>query len=51
MNTPNLVTRRSFLRQAACAAVGTAGLTNALFDLQRIAAFSLGNTSVLSGDY
>jgi uncharacterized protein (DUF1501 family) len=51
MNTPNLITRRSFLRQAACAAVGTAGVTNALFDLRRIAAFSLGNTDTLSGDY
>ena len=51
MNTPNLITRRSFLRQAACAAVGTAGLTNALFDLRKIAAFSLGNSDVLSGDY
>jgi uncharacterized protein (DUF1501 family) len=51
MNTPNLITRRSFLRQAACAAVGTAGVTNALFDLRKIAAFSLGNTDVLSGDY
>ena len=36
MNTPNLITRRSFLRQAACAAVGTAGVTNALFDLRRL---------------
>ncbi len=51
MNTPNLVSRRSFLRQAACAALGTAGLTNALFDLRRIAAASLGNSDVLSGDY
>ena len=53
MNTPNLITRRSFLRQAACAAVGTAGVTNALFDLRRIAAFSLGNSNIsaLTGDY
>jgi uncharacterized protein (DUF1501 family) len=51
MNTPNLITRRSFLRQAACAAVGTAGVTNALFDLRKIAAFSLGNSAALAGDY
>ena len=53
MKTPNLITRRTFLRQAACAAVGTAGVTNALFDLRRIAAFSLGNSdiSALTGDY
>ncbi len=29
-------TRRQFLRQAACAALGTSGLVNALWDLQRI---------------
>lgn len=51
MNTPNLITRRSFLRQAACAAVGTAGVTNALFDLRRMAAYSLANPDALTGDY
>lgn len=51
MKSPNVLTRRSFIRQAACAAVGTAGLANALFDLRRIAAATMSNTDVLSGDY
>ncbi len=51
MTSPNLLTRRSFLRQCACAAVGTAGVAGALLDLRRMAAASLGNTDALSGDY
>lgn len=51
MNTPNLLTRRSFLRQAACAALGVGGLTGAMLDLRRIAAATIGNTDILSGDY
>lgn len=31
---PSLITRRSFIRQAACAAVGTAAITNTLRDLR-----------------
>jgi uncharacterized protein (DUF1501 family) len=33
-SSPNLITRRSFIRQAACAALGTAAVTNALRDLR-----------------
>ncbi len=39
-------TRRTFLRQAACAALGTSGLFNTLFDLRKISA-----ASAVSGDY
>ena len=51
MKYPNNLNRRSFIRQAACAAVGTFGLTNALFDLRRIAAATMNNSSVLASDY
>ncbi|MBS0657024.1 MAG: DUF1501 domain-containing protein [Verrucomicrobia bacterium] len=51
MDSPNLLTRRSFLRQAACAALGVGGLTGAMLDLRRIAAATIGNTDILSGDY
>lgn len=50
MQSPNLLTRRSFLRQAACAALGVGGLTGAMLDLRRIAAATIGNTD-LAGDY
>ncbi len=39
-------TRRTFLRQAACAALGTSGLFNTLFDLRKINAATVAN-----GDY
>src|SRR5882757_2121560 len=51
MKSSNALNRRSFIRQAACAAVGTFGLTNALFDLRRIAAASLNNSATLASDY
>lgn len=51
METPSLLTRRSFLRQAACAALGVGGLTGAMLDLRRIAGATIGNTDILSGDY
>lgn len=51
MDSPQLLTRRSFLRQAACAALGVGGLTGAMLDLRRIAAATIGNTDILSGDY
>ncbi len=51
MNPARLQNRRTFIRQAACAAVGTLGLTNALFDLRRIAAATIQNSAVLAGDY
>src|SRR5439155_1033747 len=41
---PNLITRRQFIRQAACAAVGTTAITSTIFDLRLInAAAALGN--------
>ena len=39
-------TRRTFIRQAACAALGTTGLLNTLFDLRKISA-----ATVATGDY
>ena len=51
MKSSNALNRRSFIRQAACAAVGTFGLTNALFDLRRIAAATMNNSSILASDY
>jgi uncharacterized protein (DUF1501 family) len=51
MKSSNALNRRSFIRQAACAAVGTFGLTNALFDLRRIAAATMNNSSILTSDY
>src|SRR5471030_2452647 len=51
MKSSQILDRRSFIRQAACAAVGTFGLTNALFDLRRIAAAAINNSSVLTSDY
>ena len=39
-------TRRTFIRQAACAALGTSGLFNTLFDLRKISAATL-----VGGDY
>lgn len=38
-------TRRTFIRQAACAALGSAGLLSTIFDLRRI------NAAALAGDY
>lgn len=35
-DSPNLLTRRHFIRQAACAAVGTSAITSTLFDLRLI---------------
>ena len=51
MKTPPRLDRRTFLRQAACAAVGTMGLTNALFDLRRIAAATIQNSAAMASDY
>src|ERR1044072_3270913 len=36
MDRPNLITRRRFIRQAACAAVGTSAISSTLFDLRLI---------------
>jgi uncharacterized protein (DUF1501 family) len=38
-------TRRTFIRQAACAALGTTGLLSTIFDLRKI------NAAALAGDY
>ena len=47
--SPFLSTRRHFLRQAACAALGASGLVNTIWDLRRInAATAIGGTP---GDY
>lgn len=51
MKSPNNLNRRSFIRQAACAAVGTLGMTNALWDLRRIAAATMNNSSVAASNY
>jgi uncharacterized protein (DUF1501 family) len=40
-------TRRSFIRQAACAALGTTGLINTIFDLRKLSAA----TASLASDY
>ncbi|MFN2509023.1 MAG: DUF1501 domain-containing protein [Chthoniobacterales bacterium] len=40
-------TRRSFIRQAACAALGTAGVVNTIFDLRKLSAA----TPTDKGDY
>src|ERR1700710_1335433 len=40
-------TRRTFLRQAACAALGTTGLLNTIFDLRKLSAATLADP----GDY
>jgi uncharacterized protein (DUF1501 family) len=42
MNQP---TRRTFIRQAACAALGTSGLLSTIWDLRKI------NAATLTGDY
>jgi uncharacterized protein (DUF1501 family) len=39
-------TRRTFIRQAACAALGTSGLLNTIFDLRRLSA-----ATIPGGDY
>jgi uncharacterized protein (DUF1501 family) len=39
-------TRRTFIRQAACAALGTAGVVNTIFDLRKLSA-----ATVPGGDY
>ena len=41
-----LTTRRTFIRQAACAALGTAGLVNTVWDLRKLSAATLSG-----GDY
>lgn len=42
--TQNIITRRQFIRQAACAAVGTTAIASTLFDLRLIkAALAQGN--------
>jgi uncharacterized protein (DUF1501 family) len=44
--TPNVITRRQFIRQAACAALGTTAITSTIFDLRLInAAAAQGNFS------
>ncbi len=40
-------TRRTFIRQAACAALTTSGLLNTIFDLRRLSAAIIADT----GDY
>src|ERR1700704_5518228 len=40
-----LTTRRTFIRQAACAALGTAGLMSTIFDLRKLSA------ATTTGDY
>jgi uncharacterized protein (DUF1501 family) len=42
----HLTTRRTFIRQAACAALGTTGLLNTVFDLRKLSA-----ATVPGGDY
>ena len=42
----HLTTRRTFIRQAACAALGTTGLLNTIFDLRKLSA-----ATVPGGDY
>ena len=42
----HVTTRRSFIRQAACAALGTTGLLNTVFDLRKLSA-----ATVPGGDY
>ena len=37
-------TRRTFLRQAACAALGTTGLLNTIFDLRKLSAATIADT-------
>ncbi len=51
MSSDTRRSRRWFLRQSVCAAVGTTALANTLFDLRRIAAAASGPSSLLSGDY
>lgn len=41
-------TRRIFIRQAACAALGTSGILNTIFDLRRLSAATI---SSAAGDY
>ena len=41
-------TRRTFIRQAACAALGTSGILNTIFDLRRLSAATI---SSAAGDY
>ena len=41
-------TRRTFIRQAACAALGASGLLNTIFDLRRLSAAPI---SIAGGDY
>jgi uncharacterized protein (DUF1501 family) len=38
-------TRRTFIRQAACAALTTSGLLNTIFDLRRLSAATFADTS------
>ena len=42
----HITTRRTFIRQAACAALGTTGLLNTVFDLRKLSA-----ATVPAGDY
>ena len=42
----DLPTRRTFLRQAACAALTTSGLLNTILDLRRLSA-----ATIADGDY
>src|ERR1043165_5010278 len=43
MNTPNYPTRRTFIRQAACAALGTSGLLSTIWDLRKLSAATATN--------
>src|ERR1039457_2631240 len=52
MNEKNVsvLTRRQFIRQAACAAVGTAAMTSAIRDLRFMNA-AVAQSNILPGDY
>src|SRR5436190_8796445 len=43
MNTTNYPTRRTFIRQAACAALGTSGLLSTIWDLRKLSAATATN--------
>ncbi|MEP7015838.1 MAG: DUF1501 domain-containing protein [Verrucomicrobiota bacterium] len=43
MNTINYPTRRTFIRQAACAALGTTGLLSTIWDLRKLSAATMTN--------
>jgi len=50
MGTKNNISRRQFLGQASCAAVGSTSIFNTLFNLKSISSF-LGQSTTATGDY